>query len=74
MAASSTGRVTGGALADGDYDTLRHWCELFIREQRIRSSESVYQMDNVIENAYDFIAGVCTLVGYYEDGEDHGSE
>ena len=42
-------------------------CERFIREEHIRCSESIYQSDNVIENAYNFIECVCSLVGYYQD-------
>ena len=42
-------------------------CEQFIQDQRISCAESVYQTDRVIENAYEFIEGVCAIVGYYED-------
>lgn len=42
-------------------------CEQFIQDQEIHCAETVYQMDHVIENAHEFIEGVCDIVGYYED-------
>lgn len=42
-------------------------CEQFIQDHRISCAETVYQSDRVILNAYEFIEGVCDLVGYYED-------
>jgi len=45
-------------------------CKKFIEDQRIHCSESVYQTDRVIENAYEFIEGICDIVGYYEDEDD----
>lgn len=42
-------------------------CEQFIQDQSISCAETVYQTDRVIENAYEFIEGVCDIVGYYED-------
>lgn len=38
----------------------------FVDEQRISSTETVYQSDRVIENAYEFIEELCDIVGYYE--------
>lgn len=43
--------------------------ERFIKDQRIYCSETVYQSDRVIENAYEFIDDVCTVVGYYEGSD-----
>lgn len=43
------------------------YCQKFVAEQRINCEETIYQTDRVIENAYDFIAGVCDIVGYDED-------
>jgi hypothetical protein len=40
--------------------------EQFIEDQDIWGEESVYQCDRVIENAYDFIAQLCDIVGYRE--------
>lgn len=42
-------------------------CEQFIQDQRIHCAETVYQSDRVILNAYEFIEGVCDIVGYYDD-------
>lgn len=42
-------------------------CEQFVQDQRIHCAETVYQTDRVIQNAYEFIQGVCDIVGYYED-------
>jgi len=42
-------------------------CEQFIQDQSISCAETVYQTDRVIENAYEFVEGVCDIVGYYED-------
>ena len=46
---------------------LHKVCEKFIEDQRIHCAETVYQTDRVIENAYEFIEGVCDIVGYYDD-------
>lgn len=53
-------------------DALLAHCEKFIRDQQITCSEAVHQTDRVIENAYEFIEGVCEIVGYHqtEDDED----
>ena len=50
-------------------DLIAH-CERFVRDQHISCVETVYQTDRVIVNAYQFIAGVCDIVGYYEDPDD----
>ena len=43
----------------------------FIETQRITCAETVYQTDRVIENAYEFIEGVCKIAGYAKsDDED----
>ena len=44
-------------------------CEKFIQDQDITCSESVYQTDRVIINAYEFIEEVCNVVGYVEQDE-----
>lgn len=44
-------------------------CEKFITDNEITCSEAVYQTDRVIENAYDFIAGICEIVGYHKSEE-----
>lgn len=48
-------------------DALLALCMDFIRDQRITCAEAVYQSDQVIENAYDFIDKVAKLVGYHEE-------
>lgn len=42
-------------------------CKKFIQENRITCAETVAQSDRVIENAYDFIESVCSIVGYYDE-------
>lgn len=44
-------------------------CRAFISKQGITCPETVYQCDWVIENAYEFIEGICDIVGY-QSGED----
>jgi hypothetical protein len=51
-------------------ERLLAYCEAFIKEQEISCSDSVYQSDRVILNAYDFIAGVCNIAGYHEIEEE----
>lgn len=52
-------------------DKLYKIVEDFIDEQNIWGEECVYLCDRVIENAYDFIAQLCDIVGYKElDDED----
>lgn len=47
-------------------------CRLFVAKQRIRCSETIYQTDRVIENAYEFIEAICSIVGYLApEREDH---
>jgi len=45
-------------------------CEDFMKEQRITCSETIHQSDRVIENAYEFIDEICTLIGYPEHVEE----
>jgi hypothetical protein len=54
-------------LRDSDLDLLWALCEEFIEENKIHCEEAIGQMDHVIENAYDFIASICNLVGYKRD-------
>ena len=41
----------------------------FIDDNNIDCAETIYQVDKVIENAYDFIQELCELVGYKENGD-----
>jgi len=47
-------------------DKLYKIVEDFIEEQNIWGDECVFQSDRVIENAYEFIAQLCNVVGYKE--------
>lgn len=53
-------------------DKLHAYCLQFIRDQRIDCAETVYQSDRVIAHAYEFIHGICDIVGYHslEHGQD----
>lgn len=44
-------------------------CRKFIAEKRVYVAETIYQTDRVIEGAYEFIEGICDLVGYHEDDD-----
>lgn len=57
-------------------DLLRLWktCERFIKHQNISCGEAVYQSDNVILNAYEFIDDVCNIVGFYDEETDSFSK
>ena len=52
-----------------DKDKLWEICERFVREEHVRCPESIYQKDNVIENAYNLIECICSVVGYYQDSD-----
>ena len=54
-------------------DLVRH-CLKFIKENDISCAETIYQTDRVIENAPEFIEGMCNILGYtkIEDEEDEG--
>ena len=45
-------------------------CRKFIDEQHIHCAETIYQTDTVIEKAYDFIHGVCEIVGYHKPEDE----
>ena len=51
-------------------EELLELCERFILEQQIFCSETIYQTDHVIENAYEFIENVADIVGYLPSGEE----
>lgn len=48
---------------------LLEFCQKFIQDQNITCSETVYQSDRVIENAYEFIDGICDIVGFKDADE-----
>lgn len=45
-------------------------CREFIDKQNISFPERIYQSDNVIVNAFEFIQGICEIVGYKAVDED----
>ena len=47
-----------------DPDPLWALCQKFIEDQSISCPETVYQMDHVIQNAYEFLEQICEIVGY----------
>lgn len=49
---------------------LWRYCRQFVEDQKIGDAETVYQTDRVIENAYEFIEGICERVGYFTEEED----
>ena len=42
----------------------------FIKDQEINCGEAVYQNDDVILNAYEFIDECCKIVGYHKDEDE----
>jgi hypothetical protein len=42
-------------------------CVKFIEDQNINCGEAVYQNDNVILNACQFIEQICDIVGYDDE-------
>lgn len=46
----------------------------FIVQNEITSAETIYQMDHVSENFYEFMEQVCELVGYAEYVDDEEEE
>jgi len=49
---------------------LHEHCRKFINDNRISHAEVVHQTDRVIENAYEFIEGICDIVGYAKNDQD----
>ncbi len=45
-------------------------CRKFVDDNKISCPEAVCQNDHVIEHAYDFIAEVAKLIGYFKYPED----
>lgn len=44
--------------------------EQFINDNKIWDGECVYQSDRVIENSYDFVHQLCSIVGYIDWEDD----
>jgi hypothetical protein len=49
---------------------LLELCRKFIADKRIYCEETIYQTDRVIEGAYEFIEGICNIVGYAPREDD----
>jgi hypothetical protein len=45
---------------------LFKFCQKFIEKNHIFCAETIYQSDHIIENATEFIEGICNIVGYIE--------
>lgn len=45
-------------------DDITEYCRMFIARHNITCLETIYQMDEVIEAAFEFIEGICDRVGY----------
>jgi hypothetical protein len=41
-------------------------CKNFVKDMQISCSETIYQSDKVIEEAYELIEQICEIVGYHE--------
>lgn len=57
-------------LTPAEKDALVEHCHAFIKKQEIRCVETIYQTDRVIENAYEFIDGICAITGFDGNGDD----
>lgn len=55
---------------DEKKEKLFDFCQTFVNDMDIYCSETIYQTDRVIENAYEFIEGICDIVGYAELDEE----
>lgn len=44
-------------------------CKKFIKDNKIHCEETIGQCDWVIENAYDLISDISTIVGFLEEEE-----
>ncbi|OCP21999.1 MULTISPECIES: hypothetical protein [unclassified Ensifer] len=53
-----------------DREKLWQFCQAFIDKQNIHCAETICQTDRVIENAYEFIDGVCKIVGFKKDEDE----
>lgn len=62
----SEGTMDRDSPNPGQLYALWKHCRAFIEKQHISCSETVHQTDHVIENAYDFIDGVCQIAGFDE--------
>jgi hypothetical protein len=45
--------------------------EAFVKEQEVSCSEAIYQNDNVIVGAYEFIDQLCEVAGFHKFEEEN---
>lgn len=45
-------------------------CQKFIKDHNISCGECIYQQDQVIIDAYEFIGDICEIVGYVETEDE----
>lgn len=45
---------------------LWEYVEKFVSDNEVSCEESVYQMDSIQENALEFTADCCSIVGFHE--------
>lgn len=64
--------LDGRPITQAAAEKLWQHCFNFIKAQQIGCAETIAQTDRVIINAYDFIEGVCEIVGYapYDDEDE----
>lgn len=46
---------------------LEEICCAFIKEQMIRSADSIYQCDWISEHSLELIEEICAVLGYWDD-------
>ena len=50
-------------------ELIRKRIDEFVQENKIYCSDTIYQSDRVIENAYTFLDDIITLSGFYQDAD-----
>lgn len=45
-------------------------CANWIEEHRVDCEESVFQVDRIFQACPELVGEICSLLGYYEEGED----
>lgn len=51
-------------------ERLENLCRNFIRDNRIRCAETIYQRDDALEDVGSFIEAICEQLGYYQDDDE----
>lgn len=63
-------RMTAHMALAEKKDKVWELCKEFITDQTIRCAYTISDCDRVMSNAYEFIEGMCDIVGYYKDSDD----